>query len=302
MVDNPYPTNGAVLNGSVPHNGQNAVVKQAPVAPATVEPNVNVQSQKVAAAKQEADVPKAKKKGRTEETGHGINLRNFGRISNAVDAQGDDYINTNPLLDPDALHDVYDAATQSISTLSNKQALLDVAVEAQVSEYADLKTTCTQAVRFFTTCGVSAMAIAQLKNLNAVIQGYRVIKAKADDLDLNSVSHQSYAQLAIYFEAFIQFLEQQTAYTPGAIKLKPNALRDKHTRMVDKYRAVEMMRTETRNARIARDVIMYKDITGLVDRAYAVKNVFLSLFGSRSFQYKEISGLSFRKCPNHKYL
>lgn len=236
---NGHTTDGAVLNGAAPLNGhsQHAVVKQVPAAPAS-EPTVTIEPQNVTAPKEK------KKRVRFRESGHGINLRNFGRIIDDATAQGDAYDESNPLLVIDALQDVYDACDLAISKVSNKKALLDVAVELQVSEYADLKRTCTMVYRYFQTCGVSAMAIAQLKNINAVIQGYRVIKPKDGDTELNSVSHQSYAQLAIYFDAFIQFLEQQPAYNPGNLLLKTAALRAKHTRMVEKYRAVEMMRTE----------------------------------------------------------
>lgn len=294
---------GAVHNGIASNNALYAAVKTIPAAPAVVESNVNVQYQEEAPiAKAEADAPVVKKKGRSKETGHGINLRNFGRIVDSVTALGLDYINNNILLALLSLEGVYAAADLAITKLSNKMALLNVAVELQVSEYANLKKLCTMVVRYYATCGASKKAVEQLKTQNAMIQGYRIIKPKADDLNLKSVSHQSYAQLAVHFDAFIQILEQEANYNPGNPNLATSALNDKHERMVTKYRAVEMMRTETQNARTGRDVTMYKDTTGLVDRAYAVKNTYLSLFGSRSPIYKQISGLGFTRCENYKDL
>ncbi|MGJ8593737.1 MAG: hypothetical protein ACSHXF_14395 [Aquaticitalea sp.] len=294
---------GAMLNGIASNNALYAAVKKIPAAPAVVESNVNVEPQKDApVAKAEADAPEMKKKGRSRETGHGINLRNFGRIVDSVIGIGADYINNNVLLTLIALQAVYDAANLAITKLSQKMASLSAAIDLQVSEYADLKKTCTMAVRLYETSGVSKKAIDQLRNKNALIQGYRIIKAKVDDLNLKSVSHQSYAQLAIHFEAFIQILELDANYNPGNPNLATSALRAKHDRMVAKYRAVEMARTEAQNARIDRDVTLYKSPTGLVDIAYAVKKTYLSLFGSRSPIYKQISGLDFRKFGDYKNL
>ncbi|MGJ8592140.1 MAG: hypothetical protein ACSHXF_06310 [Aquaticitalea sp.] len=215
---------------------------------------------------------------------------------------GASYINNNVSLTLIALQTVYASAELAITKLSNKMALLNVAIDLQVSEYADLKKLCTMASRYHSTCGASKKAIEQLRNKNALIQGYRIIKANLDDLNLKSVSHQSYAQAAIYFDAFIQILEQDANYDPGNTDLATSALKAKHDRMVTKYRAVEMARTEAQNARIERDVTMYKGTTGLVDCAYAVKNTYISLFGSRSPIYKQISGIEFRKMGDYKNL
>lgn len=47
------------------------------------------------------------------------------------------------------------------------------------------------------------------------------------------------------------------------------------------------------NARIARNEMMYKPLTGLVDTAYDIKIYIKSIFGATSPQYKQVSKLKF---------
>ncbi|MDD4215543.1 MAG: hypothetical protein PHR81_12105 [Bacteroidales bacterium] len=50
-----------------------------------------------------------------------------------------------------------------------------------------------------------------------------------------------------------------------------------------------------RSAIIARDTLLYQPLTGLVETAQEVKKYVKSVYGAKSPQYKEISGLEFRK-------
>jgi hypothetical protein len=49
------------------------------------------------------------------------------------------------------------------------------------------------------------------------------------------------------------------------------------------------------NARIVRNDLLYKKITGLVDVALECKNYVKSIYGATSSQYKQVSGLKFKK-------
>lgn len=49
------------------------------------------------------------------------------------------------------------------------------------------------------------------------------------------------------------------------------------------------------NARITRDTILYSDDTGLIDIASDVKKYVKAIFGASSPQFKQISGIKFKK-------
>ena len=60
------------------------------------------------------------------------------------------------------------------------------------------------------------------------------------------------------------------------------------------FRSVLAATVPLSNARIARNEVLYKEKTGLVDTAFDVKVYIKSLFGASSPQYKQISKLAFK--------
>ena len=62
-----------------------------------------------------------------------------------------------------------------------------------------------------------------------------------------------------------------------------------------KNQAVVDATTPLSNARIARNGILYKETTGLVDVALYVKSYVKSLFGAKRLQLRQISGLEFKR-------
>lgn len=53
--------------------------------------------------------------------------------------------------------------------------------------------------------------------------------------------------------------------------------------------------TQLSNARLNRNVILYKPDTGVVVVAIAVKTYIKAVFGATSPQYKQVSGVEFQK-------
>jgi len=65
-------------------------------------------------------------------------------------------------------------------------------------------------------------------------------------------------------------------------------LKAKNTGVINTYTAYS-------NARIDRNKVLYTDNTGLVDLALEVKKYVKSVFGAGSPQYKQVSGIKFKK-------
>ena len=92
-----------------------------------------------------------------------------------------------------------------------------------------------------------------------------------------------------------EILKAEPSYSPNEIELKITtltaqlaALKIANTNVTDAYTAVA-------NARIARNITLYKDNTGLYDIAADVKNYVKSLYGISSPEYKELSKIKFTK-------
>jgi hypothetical protein len=65
--------------------------------------------------------------------------------------------------------------------------------------------------------------------------------------------------------------------------------------MTAKNTALATAFTAISNSRIARDKVLYKETTGLVDTAKAVKLYIKSIFGARSAEYAQVSVIEFKK-------
>ena len=109
-----------------------------------------------------------------------------------------------------------------------------------------------------------------------------------------SASQQSYDQLIEHFAKLFTLLKSEPSYNPNEADLNIPTLdsliaqyRSDNTNVMNAYTTVS-------NARIARDVTLYQDNTGLVPIALDVKGYIKSVFGATSDQYKQVSKIAFK--------
>lgn len=98
-----------------------------------------------------------------------------------------------------------------------------------------------------------------------------------------------------HIEKLINLLSSIPAYNPNESELKIASLNTLLTSMKLSNTAVIGAYTTWSNARIVRNDLLYKKITGLVDVAFECKNYVKSIFGATSSQYKQVSKLKFKK-------
>ena len=65
--------------------------------------------------------------------------------------------------------------------------------------------------------------------------------------------------------------------------------------MILKNKELSTAFTNISNSRIARDKVLYKDITGLVPIANDVKKYIKSVFGASSAEYAQVKSIEFKK-------
>ena len=97
------------------------------------------------------------------------------------------------------------------------------------------------------------------------------------------------------FDKLIKLLTSVTLYAPNEAELKVAALTAVLADLKAKNAAVIAAEVPLNNARIARNDVLYKANTGLVDIALDIKTYIKSLFGATSPQYKKISKIKFTK-------
>ena len=108
-----------------------------------------------------------------------------------------------------------------------------------------------------------------------------------------SSSQMSFDSRLDNLDKLIKLLTSIPAYAPNEADLKVAALTTLLTDLKTKNTAVITAETPLVNARIARNDVLYKADTGVVDTSVDVKTYVKSVFGATSPQYKTISGLKF---------
>lgn len=110
-----------------------------------------------------------------------------------------------------------------------------------------------------------------------------------------SASQMSFDSRVENMDKLVQFLTNLPNYAPNETDLNVAGLTILYNNMVATNDAVIVAYTPLSNARIARDVNMYTEKTGLVYLAGDVKSYVKSVYGGTSPQYKQISKLKFTK-------
>jgi len=97
------------------------------------------------------------------------------------------------------------------------------------------------------------------------------------------------------FAKLVVTVTAEPLYLPNETDLKAVALNATLTNLKTANTAAISATTPYDNAKIARNTLLYQSNTGLVDIALDVKKYVKSVFGASSPQYKQVSGIQFRK-------
>jgi hypothetical protein len=215
---------------------------------------------------------------------------------------GADYAPTNAMIALAALNTALTDAQTSLDDVQAAVAPWKVKVADRENVYQGIRPLTTRIVNAYEASGTDANKVDNVKTLHRAIHGARAKALPKDDPGTpedeskgNSVSHRSYVQVAEAFGQMIKQLDEDPLYNPNENDLKITTLTALHTAMDNANSAVITAATPMSNARIARNEVLYGEDTGICDRAALVKKYVKSLYGADSPQYKQISGLEFRK-------
>lgn len=118
-------------------------------------------------------------------------------------------------------------------------------------------------------------------------------KAEGKVLRTNAHHNSSFDKKIENFADFIDFLDNSSEYKPNETEITVEGLTTKLTELKNQNSICSKTSAELEAARMARDIMMFTNGTGMVDIAKGVKRYVKSVFGATSLQYKSISDLKF---------
>lgn len=244
--------------------------------------------------------------GNSPETGHTQNVANFEELITIVKGYGDSYKPTRNAISIIELNKVLAESNSSINKVSSEHSAYTIAVAVRESEFNKLGNIITRSLNALKASDSSAKVDESAANIVRKIQGKRATPKKSEEeiqalsaegihVKEVSASQMGYDNRLANFYKYVQLLSNIPEYQPNEEDLTVKSLFELHDNLKEKNKAVANTAIPLSSARIARNEILYKDNTGLVDISFDVKTYIKSAFGASSPQYKQVSSLKFSK-------
>ncbi len=236
------------------------------------------------------------------ETGHAKQVATFEVLVSFVTAYGGDYKPSNPAIELAQLQAALALGQSVIDGVTTGMVGWKGKVNFRENQYNGVGKLSTRVVASFAMCGATENAVEDMKGFARKIAGARKKKLEIDDPNTpeneaahNSVSQRSYTQTAEHFDNMIEMCINEPLYTPNEPELQVAALQAKSAAMKAANTGVIDSVTVLSNNRISRNDALYTDAISIYELSKLVKLYVKSLYGQGSPQFKQISGLEFKK-------
>ena len=242
----------------------------------------------------------------TSETGHPINVANFETIITDITSYGTIYNPSKVSLKVTALNTLLASAKSAVNAVSSAEPAHKLAINAREVAFKPLSPLVTKVINALKATDTTVQVDESAQTLVRKLQGRRATPKKTEEqkkvaseagkeIVEISTSQMSFDSRIDNFDKLIKLLASVTLYTPNEADLKVSALTTVLNDLKAKNSAVMSAEVPLNNSRIARNDVLYKENTGLVDIALDVKTYIKSVYGATSPQYKKISKVKFTK-------
>ena len=242
----------------------------------------------------------------TYETGCIQNVANFETLVSYITAFGTDYNPSKNGLTILELQKILSESKVSLSTVNVAFSAHSNATAARESEFEPLSKLVTRANNALKATDTTTQVDDSAKTIVRKLQGTRAsakltdeekkaLEAEGKEVNQISTSQMGFDDRIENFDKFITLLSSIPNYTPNEEDLKIESLSAYRDRLKSKNADVLPTEVQLSNARIARNDIQDRPLTGLVDIAFDAKVYIKSVFGATSPQYKQVSKLAFVK-------
>ena len=231
------------------------------------------------------------------ETGHAKNIANFETEIAFCIGYGPIYNPVNPNLTISNLQLKWEGSKLKLKAVKDTKEPFDSVTGARQIIFKPLKPLTTRVINALIASNAPSTVVKDARTIVRKINGKRASQIQEDNTDTKtiSVSQQSYDRLVDSLEELIVLVQTETLYNPNEGELKLTALQIVLNDLTTANTNVKNAYVIYSNAMIERDIELYAPETGLVDLAFEVKTYVKSVFGATSPQYRQISGLQFKR-------
>ena len=242
----------------------------------------------------------------TYETGCIQNVANFETLISYITAFGTDYNPSKNSLTIPELQKILAEAKGSLNTVNVAFSAHSNAAAAREFAFEPLSKLVTRANNALKATDTTTQVDDSAKTIVRKIQGTRAsakltdeekkaLEAEGKEVNQISTSQMGFDDRIENFDKFIILLSSIPNYAPNEEDLKIASLSAYRDSLKSKNADVLPTEVQLSNARITRNNIQDRPLTGLVDIAFDAKVYIKSVFGATSPQYKQISKLAFVK-------
>jgi hypothetical protein len=237
-------------------------------------------------------------------SGHGSNLFSLKSLISSIIGYGAAYNPSKDTIKIDALQTKLVEGDNAVLAVNKMHPDFKNAVSDRDLAFRSLSSRITRVMNAFKVIEPNTLVRAHLRSLVRLIQGTPLKNKKkselsgppaakensANDITAHTMGYE--ARLA-NFDKMIQFLSSIPAYTPNEIELTVQGLTDLYNDLKAKNQTIVNTHLQLKNARIARNNVLYAQVTGLVHVGLDAKSYIKSVFGVKSPQYLQVAKLKF---------
>jgi hypothetical protein len=242
----------------------------------------------------------------TSETGYAKNVANLETLISFITAFGATYNPSKDTIKLSALQTLLSDAKASLNTVNVAFSARSNAVAARESTFESFPKLVTRVNNSLKATDTTTQVDDSAKTIVRKLQGTRAsaklteeekkaLAAEGKEVNQISNSQMGYDDQVENFDKFVSLLSSIPQYAPNEEELKVTSLSALCDNLRAKNTDVIMAEVQLSNARIARNDIQDRPLTGLVDLAFDTKVYIKSVFGASSPQYKQVSKLEFKK-------
>lgn len=241
----------------------------------------------------------------TVESGHARLIFNFKRLRQSV-LKIPGFKPSNPDLLPDALQIAEDESQNAMNETANAALAYRSAVKARETVFEPLGSFATRLCNTLKVSDKEGKSYEIARTYQRKIQGKRVKAKRTEEQQKTdaesgivynqvSSSQMSYDGLVENFGMLVRLAVSLPGFQPNEKDLQKESLVARHEELKSRNAAVIAAASDLFKARAKRNDLLYKEMTGLVDRALDTKTYLKGAFGTKSSYYLEVAGLTFKR-------
>jgi len=241
----------------------------------------------------------------TSETGHAKNVTNHESLITSITAYGTSYNPSKDSIKLPALQALLTASKESLNAVNIAQSAYSNAVAARESAFEPFSKLITRVNNALKASDTTVQVDESAQTIVRKLQGKRAsakltdeekkaLEAEGKEVNQISAAQMSYDSRIENLDKLIMLLSSVPLYNPNEEDLKVESLTTLYTELKTKNTDVLTATIQLSNARISRNEILYKPLTGLVDIAFDTKLYIKSVFGATSPYFKQISKIEFK--------